>query len=188
MSQATQGAPIFDKLTPGVWAIDPVHSIVEFSVRHMMVSNIKGFFTAFSGAITIGEDRYSSAVEATIETASLTTHNDTRDNHLRSADFFDIETYPTMEFRSTSVGPSGDSHLVAGDLTIRGITRPVNLSLSFEGVGADTYGATRCGFIAATDVSRRDFGLTWDAPLETGGVALGDRVAIMLHVEGVRQD
>lgn len=175
-------------LPAGTWEIDPVHSSAEFSVRHMMVSKVKGRFTRLSGTITVAPDPAQSSVVASIDPASVDTHDTTRDNHLRSADFFDVEHFPTIEFRSTEVRPGTDGHVLVGDLTIRGVTRSVTLDLEHNGTSPDPYGGQRTGFTATTALNRKDFGLTWNAAIEgTGGVVVGDRVNVALEVEAVRQ-
>ncbi len=182
MTQTTAPAVL-----PGTWQIDPVHSAVEFSVRHMMVSKVKGRFTRFGGTITVAEDPLRSSVEASIETASVDTHDENRDNHLRSPDFFDVERYPTMTFRSTEVRPAGEGYLVVGDLTLHGVTKQVELNLELNGTGPDAYGGLRTGFTATTELNRKDFGLTWNAAIEGGGVVVGDKVKVTLEIEAVRQ-
>lgn len=187
MSQTTTEATT-TPIPSGTWEIDPVHSAVEFSVRHMMVSKVKGRFTGFRGTITVGDDPLASSVEATIDTATVDTHDEKRNAHLRSADFFEVETYPTMAFRSSGVRAAGDGYVVTGDLTLHGITRPVELDLELNGSGPDAYGGVRAGFTATTEINRRDFGLTWNAAIEgTGGAVVGDRVKVVLEIEAVRQ-
>ena len=172
------------------WAIDPVHSHVEFSVRHMMVSTVKGQFTNVAGAIQFDETRLAtSSVTATIDTASVTTFNEMRDQHLRTNDFFNAERWPAITFTSTRIEPAGEGRWqVHGALTIRDVTRPVVLDTEYEGQGQDAYGKQRAGFTATTEINRKDFGVNWNAALETGGVALGDRVKITLHIAAVKRD
>jgi polyisoprenoid-binding protein YceI len=172
-------------LTAGTWTIDPVHSEVGFSVRHMMISKVRGKFSAFSGTIVVGDDPLSSSVEASIEVASIDTGDDTRDNHLRSADFFDVEHHPNLVFRSTAVRPNGSDYQLDGELTIRGTTRPVTLDLELNGVGPDPWGGTRAGFSARTSISRKDFGMEFNIPIDGGGVVVGDKVDITLEIEAV---
>ncbi len=186
MSQQDTLAPQLDALTPGAWNIDASHSTVGFSVRHMMVSKVRGRFERYTGVITIAEDRLQSSVEVSVDLASINTSDETRDNHLRSSDFFDVETHPTMTFRSTSVRPHGDRYKLAGDLTIRGVTRPVEFDLELEGVEVDPWGGVRAGFTAEGEINRRDFGIEWNTALETGGVLVGDKVKIVLDIEAVR--
>ena len=174
-------------LVPGTWTIDPTHSDVSFTVRHLMVSKVRGQFTQFEGAIEVGEDALTSAVSATIDLASIDTRDAGRDEHLRSADFFDVATWPTMGYRSTGIRPDEDGFAVEGELTLHGVTRPVELALEFHGVGADPWGGTRAGFTATTELNRRDFGIDISMPLDGGGVVVGDKVKITLEIEAVRQ-
>lgn len=172
-------------LTAGTWNIDPVHSEVSFVARHMMVSKVRGGFSRFTGAITIGEDQLASSVEADIDVASITTNEEARDNHLRSADFFDLENHQHITYQSTSVEQDGDDFVVHGNLTIKGITREVPLKVEFNGVGPDSWGGTRAGFSATTEISRKDFGIEFNMPLDGGGVVIGDRIQINLEIEAV---
>lgn len=171
------------------WQIDPAHTLVEFAVKHMMITTVKGRFVDVSGTVTANEaDPKRSQVEATMSVASIDTRAEQRDNHLRSADFFDVEKYPTITFRSKRIegDPNGDFKLV-GDLTIRGVTREVTLDVTNEGRGKDPWGGERAGFSAKTRVNRKDFGLNWNQALETGGVLVGDEVKISVEVELVKQ-
>jgi polyisoprenoid-binding protein YceI len=171
------------------WHLDPAHSQVEFGVRHMMISTVKGFFTGVEGAIHLDEnDLSNSSVEVTIDASSVDTRNEDRDNHLRSGDFLDVETHPSLTFRSRRVEGSLDSFQVTGDLTIRGETREVTFEAEKQGGGTDPWGNQRLGFRGETKVSRKDFGLTWNQALETGGVLVGDEVRIILEVQGVRSE
>ena len=174
------------KLTPGTWTVDPSHTNVGFTVRHLMVSKVRGRFGAFRGVVTIAENPLESTVEATVDTTSITTDDEGRDQHLRSADFFEVETYPNMTLRSTGVERRGSDFVLHADLTIRGITRQVELDLEFDGVEKDPWGGIRAGFTAATEISRKDFGLEWNAALETGGVVVGDKVKILIEAELVK--
>ena len=171
------------------YAIDAGHSSAEFSVKHMMISTVKGVFRDVQGAINIDEAAPErSQVEATIATASVETGVGLRDDDLRSDNFFNAEQYPQISFRSTAVEPvDGDTWRVKGDLTIRDVTREVVLDTEFGGKAADPWGSERIGFTAETSVNRRDFGLNYNAVLETGGVVVGDKVKITLHIEAVRQ-
>jgi polyisoprenoid-binding protein YceI len=173
------------QITPGVWEIDPTHSEVGFTARHMMVSKVRGRFGAFSGTITTAEDPAKSSVEAVIDVASVDTSNQQRDNHLRSADFLDAEKYPEIVFRSTGVRPDGNYWVVDGELTVHGVTRPVPLLLELNGVRPDPYGNTRAGFSASTEINRRDFGVTINMPMDGGGAVVSDRININLEVEAV---
>jgi len=172
------------------WQIDPAHTNVEFSVRHMMISNVKGQFQKTSGTITINVDDPTSAkIDATIDAASINTRVDKRDAHLKSPAFLDVDKYPTITFKSTKVEAAGPGKWkVTGDLTLHGVTKPVVLDV--EGTGTpitDPMGNTRAGASASTKISRKDFGLTWNQPLETGGVMVGDDVAISIDVEAIKK-
>lgn len=171
------------QLSTGTWNIDPSHSAVEFSVRHLMISKVKGSFKSFSGSVTIPEDPYQASVQVSIDPSSIDTGDATRDNHLRSGDFFEVEKYPVAEYVSSSVRPAGDGYLVDGQLTLHGVTRPVTLELEFNGAGGDPWGNTRAGFSASAEINRRDFGIDITMPLETGGVVVGDKVKLSIEVE-----
>jgi polyisoprenoid-binding protein YceI len=174
-------------LIAGTWTLDPVHSEVGFVVRHLMVSKVRGEFATFSGAITIADDPTASSVTATIDASSVKTGEENRDGHLRSADFFEVEKYPEWTFQSTSVVPKGSDYVVTGDLTIHGVTRSVDLALEFNGVSPDPWGGTRAGFSATTSISRKDFGLEFNMPVDGGGVVVSDKVQINLEIEAVLQ-
>jgi polyisoprenoid-binding protein YceI len=170
----------------GNWTVDPVHSEIGFSVRHLMVSKVRGRFTRVEGSITTAENPLDSVVNVVIDLASITTHNEQRDAHLRSADFFNVDADPKMTFRSTGVRRTGESTFVVdGDLTIRGVTRPVSLDVEVNGFGPDPYGGTRAGFSATGEIDRHDFGVSWNAAIEGGGVVVGDKVRILLEIEAV---
>ncbi|MBA3905547.1 MAG: YceI family protein [Pseudonocardiales bacterium] len=169
----------------GTWDIDPVHSDVSFSVRHMMVSKVRGRFGAFTGEITTGEDITGSTVVASIDATSISTNNEQRDNHIRSADFFDVTTHPTWTFTSTGVHVNDGDLFLDGDLTIKGVTKPVSMALEVTGFGPDAYGGTRAGFSATTTINRNDFGVDISMPLDGGGVVVGDKVTITLDIQGV---
>jgi polyisoprenoid-binding protein YceI len=173
----------------GTWAIDPVHSEVSFVVRHMAVSKVRGRFDKFEGTIVTGEDPLASSVTATIDATSISTGQEQRDAHIRSADFFHIEEYPTFTFTSTGVKPNGDDFLVDGDMTIRGATKPVTFKLELGGFGPDAFGGTRAGFSASTEINRHDFGVSFNGPIPgvPGGVIVSDKVTIHLEIEGVLQ-
>lgn len=174
-------------LTPGAWAVDPSHSTIGFSARHLMISKVRGRFASFSGTVTIAEDPLASTVEASVDLASIDTGDAQRDEHLRSADFFDVDQFPTMTFTTTGLKGDGDDFVLFGDLTIRGVTRAVELELSFDGVTQDPWGGTRAGFTAETEVNRKDWGLEWNLALEAGGVVVGEKVKIVLEIEAVKQ-
>jgi len=167
----------------GTWQIDPSHSAVTFSVRHLMVSKVRGRFGSVSGTITIGENEATSSVDADIDVATISTDDEKRDQHLRSADFFDVERFPTMTIRSTEVGGDGDGWSIAGDVTIRDVTQRVVFELELGGVSQDPWGNTKAGFSASTTINRKDFGLGWNAPLETGGVVVGDKIQVEVDIE-----
>lgn len=169
----------------GTWEIDTAHTSVGFTARHMMITKVRGSFAELSGTIRTAEDPAQSSVTATIQTASISTNEPTRDGHLKSPDFLDVEKYPTIEFASTAVRGAGDTYEVDGNLTIRGVTRPVTLNVEATGVGKDPWGGTRAGFEASAEISRSDFGMTFNQTLETGGVLVSDKVQIHLEIEAV---
>jgi len=171
----------------GTWSIDPVHSEVGFTARHMMVSKVRGKFRTFSGEIVTGADPLGSSVSAEIDLSSIDTGNEQRDAHIRSADFFEVENYPTMTFRSTGVRQDGDVYILDGKLTLKGVTRDVELALEINGFGPDAYGGTRAGFSAIGEINRRDFGVNFGAVMETGGAVVSDRITIQLEIEAVLQ-
>ncbi len=172
------------------WQIDPVHTTVEFTVRHMMISNVRGQFTKVAGTITAnGNDPASVRIEANIDTSSIDTRSADRDADLKSANFLDVAKYPTMTFKSKKIEPAGaGAWKIVGDLTLHGITREVTLDV--QGPTApikDPWGNTRVGASATTKISRKDFGLTWNKLLETGGAVVGDEVAVSIDVEAVKK-
>ena len=169
----------------GTWDFDPVHSDVSFSVRHMMVSKVKGRFTQFAGTITTAEDITRSAVTATLDASSIDTKNEQRDGHIKSADFFEVEKYPEWTFASTGIEADGDDYKLTGDLTIKGVTKPVSLRLELGGFGPDVYGGTRAGFTATAGINRKDFGVDISFPMDGGGVMVGDKVEVTLEIEAV---
>jgi len=173
-------------LTPGVWTIDPSHTTLGFVARHLMVAKVRGRFAGVTGAITVAEDRLASSVTAEIDMASVDTGDTSRDEHLRSAEFFDVAAHPTMSFVSTSVTGSGTDFTLTGDLTIKGLTRPVTLDLEFDGVSGDPWGGTRAGFTATGEIDRREWGLEWNVALDTGGVLVGEKIKLQLDIEAVQ--
>ena len=179
-------AAIATDLTAGTWVIDPVHSSVNFSVRHLMVSKVRGSFETFSGAVVLAEDGTPS-VSATIDVTSIDTRNEQRDAHVRSADFFDADNHPTATFVSTGVRPDGDDYIVDGDFTLKGVTKPVSLKLEYNGVNAGMGQGAVAGFEASVVLNRKDFGIDIDMPLETGGTVIGDKVTITLEIEALKQ-
>jgi polyisoprenoid-binding protein YceI len=169
----------------GTWTIDPVHSEIGFSARHMMVSKVRGKFSNFSGQIVTAEDPFKSSATAEIDLKSITTGNDQRDEHLRSADFFEVETYPTMTYRSTGARFEDGNYVLDGELTLKGITKRVPLVLELNGFGPDPYGGTRAGFTASGELNRSDFNVSFNAPLQNGGVVVGDKITLHLEIEAV---
>jgi polyisoprenoid-binding protein YceI len=171
------------------WNIDPIHSVAEFKVKHMMISSVKGQFTGVQGVLTLDEtDLTNGRVEASIEAASVNTRDPQRDAHLKSPDFFDAEKFPTLSFKSTRITRTGDEELaVAGELTIHGITRDVVFTVEGPSPAAkDPWGNTRLGLSASTKINRKDYGLMWNTVLETGGILVGDEVTITLDVQFVK--
>jgi polyisoprenoid-binding protein YceI len=166
-------------LTPGTWTLDPAHTSASFTVRHAGISKARGQFPELEGALTVAPGGEDLKFEATLQTASITTSNADRDNHLRSADFFDAEQFPAITFVSTGL----EGEKLTGDLTIRDITRPVVLDFTYEGAATDPFGIYRAGFTGETKISRKEFGLTWNAALEAGGVLVADEVKIAIEAE-----
>lgn len=171
--------------TLGTWKLDPTHFEIGFKVRHAGVSKVRGTFDQADAAIEVKEDFSASETTATVQVASLNTRNDDRDGHLKSEDFFDVEKYPTMSFKSTSFQVEGEDLTVEGELTIKDQTRPVILTGEFGGVVVDPFGTTRMGISASTVISRKEFGITWNAALEAGGVMIGDKVTVNIDGEFV---
>lgn len=172
---------------PGTYGIDTSHSALEFNVRHMMVGKTRGRFTAWSGAITVADDLSLSSAQLEVDIASIDTRDEGRDAHLRSADFFDAEVHPKMTFTSTKVERDGDDWKVTGDLTIKGITQPVVLDVSYGGViDKDPFGFTRASFEGSTEIDREAFGLTWNVAMEKGGVLVGKKVKIEFEIEAAK--
>ena len=173
--------------TTTTWNIDPAHTTVEFSVKHLMISTVRGHFGAVTGTIVLNEQNpEASTVTAEIDVTSIDTRTEQRDAHLRSADFFDVETYPTIRFQSTRIERDGDHFGVHGQLTIRDVTREVVLHTTDEGRGGDPWGGQRAAFSATTVIDRREFGLSWNQALETGGVLVGNDIRISLEVQAVK--
>jgi polyisoprenoid-binding protein YceI len=171
----------------GTWTIDPAHTRVGFATKHAMVTTVRGQFNEFEGSLTLdGDEPARSSAEVVIQAASFSTGNDQRDAHVRGADFLDVESYPTLTFSSTDVRRDGDDFVLAGDLTIHGVTRPVQIQVGLEGHGNDPFGNERVGFSGETTISRKDFGLTWNVALESGGFLVSDKVRITLDVAAVR--
>jgi polyisoprenoid-binding protein YceI len=180
-----------DRVIPvaGVYDLDPAHTSVEFVGRHLMITKVRGRFSEVRGRITIGEEPEDSHVEVEIGAASLSTGNDDRDAHLRGADFFDVERFPTITFASSAVQALPDSTWeVTGDLRVRDVTRPVTLQVDFDGADVSPMGDERIGFSAATEVNREDFGLSWNMALETGGLLVGRTARIELSVQAIARN
>jgi polyisoprenoid-binding protein YceI len=191
-STALKGEPVMSSTAveipgyvAGTYTIDPGHSDVAFTVRHLMVSKVRGHFTRFQGELALAPDPLASSVAATIELASIDTNNPQRDDDLRSANFFETDTYSTMTFRSTGIRHSEDGFDVDGELTLHGVTRPVTLALDVNGFTRDPYGGTRAGFSATTELNRSDFGISTNIPMDGGGVVIGDRIQVFIEIEAV---
>ena len=169
------------------YKIDPSHSEITFKVKHLMISNVKGEFKNFTAEIN-GEDLESSTVKATIDSSSIYTNNDDRDNHLKSADFFEAEKYPQLKFTATKIDNAiGESFDLHGDLTIKDVTKNIKLSVEFGGIAVDPYGNTKAGFTLSGKINRKDFGLTWSAVTEAGGVVVSDDVRLAAEIQLVQQ-
>jgi polyisoprenoid-binding protein YceI len=179
-------APSTTGLKAGTWTIDPVHSSIGFSVRHLMVSKVRGTFDKFSGAITVADDGAPS-VTAEIAVDSVSTNNEQRDAHIKSADFFDVGEHPTATFTSNRVSDNGDRYVLDGDLTLKGVTKPVSLDLEFYGVNPGAGHGEVAGFEASVVLNRKDFGIDIDMPLETGGAVVGDKVTVTIEIEALKQ-
>ncbi|MEY2424217.1 MAG: hypothetical protein QOI95_4284 [Acidimicrobiaceae bacterium] len=171
--------------TAGTWTIDPVHSEVGFTVRHMMVSKVRGKFATFGGDIVTGANPLESSVTAEIDLSSIDTGNPDRDTHIKSADFFNVDAHKVMTYRSTGVRADGEDFILDGELSLKGVTKPVSLRLELGGFGPDPYGGTRTGFTATGEIKRSDFGVDFNAVLETGGVVVSDKVNLYLEIEAV---
>jgi len=169
----------------GTWKVDGVHSDVSFSVRHMMVSKVRGKFTKFDATIVTAQNPLDSTVTAEIDLASIDTGNEQRDGHIKSADFFEVETYPTMTYRSTGLTQDGADFKLDGELSLHGVTKSVPLKLELNGFTADPYGGQRAGFSATGEINRKDFGIDLSMPMDGGGVVVGDKITILLEIEAV---
>jgi len=166
------------------WVLDEAHSVVEFQVKHLMIAKVRGNFEAFSAEVEADLDNLATAkVQFKVDLSSVNTRNNDRDNHLKSADFFDVEKHPELIFNATSISASGDGYKVVGDLTLHGITKTETFNLTFEGSSLDPWGNTKAGFNVTGVINRSDYGLTYNAALETGGVLIGDDVKINLDLE-----
>lgn len=168
-------------LTPGTWNIDPAHSEIGFVARHLMVTKVRGKFTEYSADAVVADERENSTVSFTVQTASFDTGNADRDAHVKSGDFFDVETYPTMTFVATQI----TDHAISGDLTIKGVTKPVTFDYDFNGVSKDPWGGTRAGFEATGQIDRTDFGMAFNAPIDGGGMLVSEKIKIVLDLQFV---
>jgi len=183
----TLTAPKLDEVA-GTWTIDPAHSLAEFKAKYMMIVNVKGRFDELEGTVELKDPIEDSSIDVTFETASISTSDERRDGHLRSPDFFDVERYPTMTYRSTAVtAADGGMWAVDGDLTAHGVTQPVRLLVDFQGGVTDPWGNARAGFSATAELDREAFGITFNQALEGGGVLVGKKVTIEIEAEGVRR-
>jgi polyisoprenoid-binding protein YceI len=167
----------------GTWKVDHIHSDIRITARHLMVAKVRGTFEDFDAEIVVGEDPVDSTVKIEAKASSVTTGTTDRDNHLRSPDFLDAEQFPLVTFESTSLRPSGENWKLTGDLTIRGVTRPVTFDLVFEGAATDPYGNIKAAFSAIGEIERRDWGLTWNVPLENGGMLVSEKFQIEFDIE-----
>ncbi len=174
------------KPAPGIWTFDPAHTSVGFTVKHLMAAKVRGSFKSFTGTITQGEDASSTSVTVSIDAASIDTGATDRDNHLRSGDFFDAETYPQIAFESTSITDRGGEFEVTGDLTIKDVTKPVTLTMTYGGLMSDPWGNEKAIFSGETKINREDFGLTWNQALEAGGWLVGKEVSIEVEVQAAK--
>ena len=175
------------ELVAGTWTIDASHSEAGFSVRHAGISKVRGSVAITEGTIVVGEDLTVTSVTATLDPSTISTGDAGRDGHLKSADFFDVEQFATWTFASTSVTSTGSDYVIAGDLTIHGVTKSVELETEFNGTAVDPYNNLRAGFSASTTISRKEFGLTWNAALEAGGVLVSDKVVISIDIAAIKQ-
>lgn len=170
-------------LAAGTWNIEPSHSNVGFAVRHIGLSKVRGRFNTFSGTVEVAEDLAASMINVSIDLGSIDTNNEQRDGHLRSSDFFDLETHPLMTFRSTNIEGGASEGRLTGDLTLNGITRAVTFKVELHGVGEDAYATTRAGFTATSELNRSDFGIDFNVPLSAGSLLIADKVSIELDIQ-----
>jgi polyisoprenoid-binding protein YceI len=170
----------------GTWIIDPIHSEIGFSARHLMVSKVRGRFEKFEGEIVTGEDVLDTRATVTVDLASINTGNQDRDNDLRSASYLEVDKYPTVTYRSTGLKPDGDAYIADGELTIRDTTHALQLRVEFHGiVSPDPWGGTRAGLSATGEINRKDFGVSFDIPLDGGGLVVGEKIQLHLEIEAV---
>ncbi len=184
MSTTTSTLPA--GLTTGTWAVDASHTEAAFTVRHAGISKVRGTVAVTEGTVVVGEDLAGTSVSVTLDPASVTTGDANRDGHLKSGDFFDVEKFGQWTFVSTEVREAGQNYVIVGDLTIHGVTQRVELETEFNGTAVDPFGNTRAGFESSVTIARKDFGLTWNAALEAGGVLVSDKVAIALDVSIIK--
>lgn len=173
------------ELTRGTWKLDPAHSEIGFSVRHMMIGKVRGRFRSFEATLTVPEDLARSTVDVTIDAASFDTGHEARDASVLAPEYLDVDRYPQLTFRSTGVRRAGDAYLLAGELTVRDVTRPVTLRMEPHGTIEDPYGSERAGFTAWCEINRKDFGITVDLPMDAGGVVVGDKIRVEIEAEFV---
>jgi polyisoprenoid-binding protein YceI len=186
MSTSSTGTPT---ATSSRWQIDPSHTLAEFSVRHMMFTNVRGRFNAVKGTIVdVADDPTLSSVEVEIDSSTIVTGDEKRDTHLRSADFFDVEKFPAITFKSTRIEGSRENFSMTGDLTIHGLTRPVTLDVTYNGEGTSPWGKTVAGFTAEGKLNRKDYDLNWNVALESGGWLVSDQIKLTLEVEAIKED
>jgi polyisoprenoid-binding protein YceI len=186
MSTSSTGTPT---ATSSRWQIDPSHTLAEFSVRHMMFTNVRGRFNAVKGTIVdVADDPTRSSVEVEIDSSTIVTGDEKRDTHLRSADFFDVEKFPAITFKSTRIEGSRENFSMTGDLTIHGLTRPVTLDVTYNGEGTSPWGKTVAGFTAEGKLNRKDYDLNWNVALESGGWLVSDQIKLTLEVEAIKED
>jgi polyisoprenoid-binding protein YceI len=171
----------------GTWAIDPIHSEVGFSVRHLMLSKVRGRFEKFEGEIVTTDEILETRATITVDLSSINTGNADRDNDLRSANYFEVDKYPTMTYRVLDLRSNSDRYVADGELTVKEHTNPVLLEVEFHGINQDPWGGTRAGLSATGEINRKDFGITFDMPMEGGGLVVGDKIKIDLEIEAVLQ-
>jgi polyisoprenoid-binding protein YceI len=183
MTEATK----IPRWVAGTWVIDPIHSEIGFTVRHLMVSKVRGRFEKFEGQIVTGEDILDTRATVTVDLTSINTGNEDRDNDLRSANYLEVDKHPTMTYRSTGLKPDGDAYIADGELTIRETTRPLQLRVEFHGIGTDPWGGTRAGLSATGEINRKDFGVSFDMPMDGGGLVVGEKIQLDVDIEAVLQ-
>jgi polyisoprenoid-binding protein YceI len=171
----------------GTWVIDPIHSEIGFTVRHLMVSKVRGRFEKFEGQIVTGEDILDTRATVTVDLTSINTGNEDRDNDLRSANYLEVDKHPTMTYSSTGLKPDGDAYIADGELTIRETTRPLQLRVEFHGIGTDPWGGTRAGLSVTGEINRKDFGVSFDMPMDGGGLVVGEKIQLDVDIEAVLQ-